>query len=313
MRDLALSGYLLSLAKGIRERSTDFRFKDFAVLELPLPPVAEQKAIVNFLDRKSSQIDKAIRVKEQQITLLKERKQLLIQNAVIRGLNPEAPTRDSGVEWIGKIPAHWNIKANRALFRERVEQGRDGLPLLSVSIHSGVSEEEVSDEENIRGRVKIADKSKYNLVCPGDIAFNMMRAWQGGIGEVRKQGMVSPAYIIAIPSPEVLPKFFEYQYRTPIFIQQMDRHSKGITDFRKRLYWDGFKQLMTLVPPIAEQRTIIEHIDTELARQDKSAILLDQQIAKLKEYKATLSNSAVTGKIKVPGVMEPHGKEEALA
>jgi len=186
------------------------------------------------------------------------------------------------------------------------------LPLLSVSIHSGVSEDEVSDEENVRGRVKIEDRSKYSLVCPGDIAFNMMRAWQGAIGEVRTSGMVSPAYTIAIPSREILPKFFEYQYRTPIFIQQMDRHSKGITDFRKRLYWDSFKQLITLVPPIEEQKNIVEYINTELAMQDKAIGLLDQQITKLKEYKTTLINNAVTGKIKVPGVVEPQEKEEAL-
>lgn len=271
----------------------------------PVPPLSEQKAISSFIEQKSRSIEKAIRVKEQQITLLKERKQILIQNAVTRGLNPDAPVRDSGVEWIGEIPAHWDVMANRALFAERVEPGRDGLPLLSVSIHTGVSEEEVSEEENIRGRVKIADKTKYNLVRPGDIAFNMMRAWQGAIGEVRTEGMVSPAYTIAVPSKKIVPKFFEYQYRTRIFIQQMDRNSKGITDFRKRLYWDGFKQLVTIVPPIEEQETIVEHINKEMVKQDKAVSLLEQQITKLKEYKATLINSAVTGKIKVPGVVEP--------
>lgn len=272
---------------------------------LPVPDKNEQTSIANFIDQQSARIDKAIRVKEQQIVLLKERKQILIQNAVTRGLKPDAPMRDSGVEWIGEIPAHWDVMANRALFTERVEPGRDGLPLLSVSIHSGVSEEEVSDEENIRGRVKITDKTKYNLVRPGDIAFNMMRAWQGAIGEVRTEGMISPAYTIAMPSKKIVAKFFEYQYRAPIFIQQMDRNSKGITDFRKRLYWDEFKQLSTLVPPTEEQEAIVEYIDREVAKQDRAVSLLEQQITKLKEYKATLINSAVTGKIKVPGVVEP--------
>jgi len=276
-----------------------------ANLKLLEPQLAEQVAIADYLDDKVSQVDKAICSKEQQINLLKERKQILIQSAVTRGLNPDAPMRDSGMEWIGEIPEHWEVMANRALFTERVEPGRDGLPLLSVSIHSGVSEEEVSDEENIRGRVKIRDKTKYNLVRPGDIAFNMMRAWQGAIGEVRAEGMISPAYTIAMPSQKIVPKFFEYQYRTPIFIQQMDRNSKGITDFRKRLYWDEFKQMITLVPPIEEQEAIVEYIDREVAKQDRAVSLLDQQITKLKEYKASLINSAVTGKIKVPGVVKP--------
>ncbi|WP_434701500.1 restriction endonuclease subunit S [Pseudomonas sp. D1-36] len=305
MRDLALSGYLTSLAKGIRERSTDFRFKDFSELLLPVPPFEEQSLIASFLDKKLTQIDRAIRVKERQIDRLKERKQILIQQVVTRGLDSHAPMQDSGLEWIGEIPAHWSMMANRALFRERVEPGREDLPLLSVSIHSGVSEEEISEEENIRGRVKIEDKSKYICVRPGDIAFNMMRAWQGAIGAVRVEGMVSPAYTIAIPRPSLDARYFEYQYRTPGFIQQMDRYSKGITDFRKRLYWDGFKQLITLVPPIDEQQSIIEYIEQAMQKQNAAVALLEQQISKLKEYKAILINTAITGKIKVPGVVEP--------
>lgn len=275
-----------------------------------LPPVAEQKLIADYLDRRLVDLSQAIQIKERQIERLKERKQILIQQAVTRGLDPLAPMRDSGIEWIGEIPAHWDVMANRALFRERVEPGREDLPLLSVSIHSGVSEEEISEEENIRGRVKIEDKSKYIRVRPGDIAFNMMRAWQGAIGAVRVEGMVSPAYTIAVPRPGLDARYFEYQYRTPGFIQQMDRYSKGITDFRKRLYWDGFKQLTTLVPPLEEQLAIIEFIEQAMMKQNAAVALLEQQITKLKEYKATLINSAVTGKIKVPGVVEPSENEE---
>ncbi|GHD40752.1 type I restriction enzyme, S subunit [Marinobacter persicus] len=304
-RNRDMVGHFVICSKGVGTIQRNLYWPQVKRMPVVYPDLPEQKAISNLLDQKTTQIDKTIRVKEQQITLLKERKQILIQNAVTRGLNPETPMRDSKFEWIGEIPAHWDVMANRALFAERVEPGREGLPLLSVSIHSGVSEEEVSEEENVRGRVKIADKTKYNLVRPGDIAFNMMRAWQGAIGEVRTEGMISPAYTIAMPSQKIVPKFFEYQYRTPIFIQQMDRNSKGITDFRKRLYWDGFKQLITLVPPIEEQGAIVEYIDREVAKQDRAVSLLDQQITKLKEYKATMINSAVTGKIKVPGVVEP--------
>lgn len=266
---------------------------------LTIPPVGEQSAIANYLDRKIEQIHHAIVIKEQQISLLKERKQILIQNAVTRGLNPEATTCDSGVEWIGEIPEHWEIRANRSLFSERVEPGFEGLPLLSVSIHSAVSSEEIDEEENIRGRVKIEDKSKYNLVKPNDIVFNMMRAWQGAIGAVKVKGMVSPAYIIATPHSEINAQYFEYQYRCPNFIQQMDRFSKGITDFRKRLYWNEFKQLKTLVPPIKEQTAIVTYIEFESTKIEKTIALQQQQIERLKEYKVTLINSAVTGKIKV--------------
>lgn len=263
------------------------------------PELSQQIAIANFLDETTAHIDEAIAIKEKQIALLRERQKVIIQKTVTKGLKSNVPMTDSGIEWIGDIPVHWNVFANRALFSERVEQGRDGLPLLSVSIHSGVSKQEISDEENVRGRVKIEDKSKYILVNPGDIAFNMMRAWQGGIGAVSTEGMVSPAYTVAKPNSLINAEFFELQYRCPEFIQQMDRYSKGITDFRKRLYWVNFKQLSTVVPPIDEQKEIVECVKNLSDKTDSGVSLLREQIGKLKEYKATLINSAVTGNIKV--------------
>jgi len=285
------------------------RYDEMKSVIMGVPPLSEQIAIASFLDRKTAQIDQAVAIKEKQTDLLKERKQILIQNAVTRGLNPDTPMRDSGVEWIGEIPAHWDFLANRALLRERIEAGEDGLPLLSVSIHTAVSSEEMSEDENIRGRIKIEDKTKYNLVQPGDIAFNMMRAWQGAIGAVKVMGMVSPAYIVATPNERMMSSYFEYQYRCPQFIQQMDRNSKGITDFRKRLYWGEFKQLLTVVPPIEEQTAIVAHIETQSTKIDRAIALQQQQIDKLKEYKATLINSAVTGKIRVPELVESSAPE----
>lgn len=110
LRNLALSGFISSLAKGIRERSTDFRYADFAELLLPIPSYLEQQKIAQFLDDKTAKIDQAVDLAEKQIALLKEHKQILIQNAVTRGLNPDVPLKDSGVEWIGQVPEHWEVK-----------------------------------------------------------------------------------------------------------------------------------------------------------------------------------------------------------
>ena len=271
----------------------------YANFPIILQSKKEQQKIVAFLDKKATQINQAIAIKEQQIALLNERKQIVIQQAVTKGLDPNVKMKDSGLEWIGQIPEHWEVFANRAIFSERNESGRDGLPLLSVSIHTGVSDEEMDEDTNVQGRVKIEDKSKYILVKKGDIAFNMMRAWQGAIGAVSVDGMVSPAYIVAKPTERIDANFFEYQYRCPEFIQQMGRYSKGITDFRKRLYWDGFKQLSTIVPPISEQLKIIEFIKALNIQIETVVSVKTQQIQKLKEYKTTLINDAVTGKIKV--------------
>ena len=268
-------------------------------LHISLPPLKEQIRITSFLNQKTAQIDQAIAQKERLIALLQERRQVMIHQAVTQGLNPDVPIKDSGVEWIGKIPAHWEVVSNRSLFVEKNKPGNETLPILSVSIHTAVSSEELSEEDNTRGTIRIQDKSSYKRVDIGDIAFNMMRAWQGAIGAVSTKGMVSPAYIVAEPLGDIEAEFFEHQYRTSDFIQQMNRFSKGITDFRKRLYWEGFKQLKTVLPPKAEQIAVVKFIEKF---SSKTEVIVDRQkeaIRTLKEYRATLINSAVTGKIKV--------------
>jgi len=264
-----------------------------------IPTLGEQTSIADFLDRKTAQIDQAIGIKEKQIELLKERRQILIHRAVTRGLNPDIKLKDSGEEWIGEIPEHWEAVSNRILFQERNEQGNESLAILSVSIHTAVSSEELSEEDNLHGKNRIADKSNYKLVKPNDIVFNMMRAWQGAIGAVRVNGMVSPAYVVAEPIVSISSDFFEFQYRTSAFIQQMERFSKGITDFRKRLYWNEFKQLKTILPPFSEQKEIITYIETITNKIATAISLKEKEIEKLKEYKASLINEVVTGKIKV--------------
>ncbi|HMQ92684.1 MAG TPA: restriction endonuclease subunit S [Amaricoccus sp.] len=276
-----------------------FPAENFKEFQVPIPPLQEQRAIATFLDEKCTKLDAAVRIKEEQIALLRERRQILIQQTVTRGLNPAAPMKDSRIDWIGQIPAHWEVRRNFVLFREMKVSGHADLPVLSVSIHSGVSSEELSDEENIRSIIKIEDRTTYKEVRPGDVAYNMMRAWQGGIGAVSVHGMVSPAYVVARPRSALAADYFELLYRCPAFIRQMDAGSKGITDFRKRLYWDDFKNLLTLVPPRDEQLEIVQHI-ADVSKKIEDAISIKQdQIAALKEYKTSLINAAVTGKIKV--------------
>jgi type I restriction enzyme S subunit len=297
LRYMSNAGYIESLAKGIRERSTDFRFNDFAKLYLPIPPCDEQDRIANFLDHKIAEIDEAIAKKQRLIELFKEQKAILINQAVTKGLNPDVPMRDSGVEWIGEVPANWNIKKNSELFLERKESGSESLPILSVSLHTGVSDFEQDETENIRSKVRIEDKTSYRRVYPGDIAFNMMRAWQGAIGVVKTDGQVSPAYIIATPCRLIDGEYFEYQYRISSFIGQMDRFSKGITDFRKRLYWNEFKRLFTIVPPIDEQKKIIAKIREIAISTDQVVEKIDREIEHIREFRSILISTAVTGKI----------------
>ena len=158
------------------------------------------------------------------------------------------------------------------LYTERNERGNDSLPILSVSIHDGVSSGEMDEEELGKKVNRSSDKSLYKRVCPGDLAFNMMRAWQGAIGVVKNEGMISPAYIAAIPNGELYAPFMNYYMRTDRMIHIINRQSYGLTDFRKRLYWDSFVSIPCRIPCIEEQKRIadfLDHLDEQIEVQKK--------------------------------------------
>lgn len=208
--------------------------------------------------------------------------------------------KPSGLDWLGEMPTNWHVFANRALFKERREAGQDDLPVLSVSLHTGVSDDEQGEEENARARTRMVDRSNYQRVRPGDVAYNMMRAWQGAIGAVRTDGLVSPAYVVAKPTKVLNPSYFEYLYRTELLVGEMNRASKGITDFRKRLYWQEFKQLSTLVPPREEQDRIVAFLDQKTAEIDATIAKKERLIELIKEQKNTRIEKAITEGLEAP-------------
>lgn len=212
---------------------------------------------------------------------------------ILRGEIPKGYIRTvSGIS-----PTDWKRYTFGDIYTERKEPGSEELPLLMVSIHSGVSDGEV-DEEDLPKKVKrIADKSQYKKAVSGDLVFNMMRAWQGAIGTVRTTGMVSPAYIVAEPNDTVYPLFMDYYTRTPQMINQIDRQSYGVTDFRKRLYWDSFIPIGCILPPVAEQQKIAAILTT----QDKVIELKEKRLAEKQRQKKYLMQQLLTGKKRLPG------------
>jgi type I restriction enzyme S subunit len=183
------------------------------------------------------------------------------------------------------------------LFREVSEAGDESLPVLSVSIHHGVSDRELSDDELERKVSRSEDKSKYKKVANGDLVYNMMRAWQGGFGTVQIDGMVSPAYVVARPRGQLCTAFVEHLLRTPMAVEEMRRHSHGVTDFRLRLYWDDFKSILVAAPPAKEQVAIVDAIGEETAKISALIGTAESVISLLEERRAALISAAVTGKI----------------
>lgn len=202
--------------------------------------------------------------------------------------------RDSGVEWLGEVPAHWTTVRLGALFREAVDEGCEGLPILSVSIHDGVSDRELGDEEMDRKVTRSDDATKYRRVEPGDLVYNMMRAWQGGFGTVTVSGMVSPAYVIARPTTDLATSFVEQLLRTSAAVEEMRRLSKGVTDFRLRLYWDEFKTLKIAIPSEPEQASIAAFLGRETAKIDGLIAEQERLIELLAEKRRAVVSHAVT-------------------
>ena len=198
---------------------------------------------------------------------------------------------------LGLAPANWKRYTFGDIYTERKEPGDENLPLLMVSIHSGVSDGEVDAAELPKQVKRIEDKSQYKKAVSGDLVFNMMRAWQGAIGTVRTTGMVSPAYIVAEPNDKAYPLFMDYYSRTPQMINQIDRQSYGVTDFRKRLYWDSFAPISCTLPPIEEQQKIA----TILTTQDRVIELKEKQLAEKQRQKKYLMQQLLTGKKRLPG------------
>lgn len=225
--------------------------QNFAMI---LPPESEQQRISEYLEAKCTRINAVIEQTQVSIEEYKKFRQTVITQAVMRGIYGCRQMKDSGAEWIGEIPEEWETFRVAALYEERKENGNDELPILTVSINTGVSDRELSDEESERVFVRSEDRSKYMRVYPGDLTYNMMRAWQGAFGAVRVDGMVSPAYVIVKPRREIDSRYMEALLRTQPAKEEMKRYSHGIADFRLRLYWDKFRTIKVCFPPIEEQR-----------------------------------------------------------
>ena len=171
------------------------------------------------------------------------------------------------------------------------------MPILSISIHDGITDEEMAPEDRDRRVSQIEDRTKYKRVAPNDLAYNMMRAWQGAFGAVTVDGLVSPAYVVAEPMIEFRTAYIENLLRTPIAIEEMRRYSRGIADFRMRLYWDYFRDLKVCLPPLEEQDKILSMINRETSRIDLLTEKTQRSIDLLKERRAAFITAAVTGQI----------------
>lgn len=214
--------------------------------------------------------------------------------------------RESGLPWMPKVPEDWQVLRNGRLFGHRVETGFPDLPILEVSLRTGVC---VRDMENLKRKQVMSQKEKYKRAVKDDLAYNMMRMWQGAVGPVPVDGLVSPAYVVVKPYPEANSHYFCYLFRTAAYMNEVNKFSRGIVADRNRLYWESFKQMPSPVPPRPEQDQIVVYLRAEDAHIARFIKVKRDLIALLTEQKLRIIDWAVTRGLDASVVLRPSGIE----
>jgi type I restriction enzyme, S subunit len=266
----------------------------FANMPVLLPPKQEQKKIIDYLDRETTEIDALIAEKEHMLTLLDEKREALISHAVTHGLDPSISMKPSGIDWIGDIPQHWKLERAKNLFSVRDERSKTGdEELLSVSHITGVT----ARAEKQVYMFKAEDMTGYKRCMKEDFITNTLWAWMGAMGISPLDGIVSPDYHVYAFKGDLLPEFMELLCRSKPFIAEVIRWSKGVWSSRLRLYPESFFEIQFPVPPKSEQQDLIAKIEEEDGKsRDLKKALMDS-IVLLRERRSSLIIAAVTGQI----------------
>lgn len=210
---------------------------------------------------------------------------------MIEELLPYTDYRESGLAWLKTIPRHWLTARNGILFQQRNDTRFPNLPILEVSLRTGVRIREFSSSKR---KQVMADASKYKRACAGDVAYNMMRMWQGAVGVAPVDGLVSPAYVVARPFPGTQSRYYTALFKCELYMGEIDAASRGIVKDRNRLYWDQFKQMQSLAPPPDEQVAIVKFLDHANGKIERAIRAKRKLIGLLNEQKQAIIHRAVT-------------------
>jgi len=291
---------------GIRE-GKNISFPELSYSFLPIPPINEQTAIAEFLDDRTTKIDQAIAIKQKQIELLKERRQIAIHDAVTRGLNPDVRLKDSGVEWIGDIPEHWETKKIKHIYKNSFSGGTPSTDILKFW-DGGISWISSADVKS-----SFITKTLRNISALGLKNSSANIAPNGSIIIVTRSGILQHTLPIAMVMKDMAinqdikcfilrPEMVLTEYFLN-FVQ--GKNNEILVETRKQgatvesIEMSNFANLSIVLPPLNEQKLIVNYINQYFSKFNDLINLKHNEIEKLKEFKGSLINSVVTGKVKV--------------
>lgn len=285
LRELARNGFIQSLAKGVRERSTDFRYKEFSEVLLPVPPLSIQNRIADFLNEKTAAIDKYIKARKEMFNLFQEHTETLLFKG---GIDNTGKRKKSGIFWLPEIPETWTTDKAKRLFADISIKNYPDETILSATQDKGVIPRSDNDDSVV---MPSGDRSNYKLVEIDDFVISL-RSFQGGIEYSAYRGLVSPAYTVLKAKTEIGTSFYKYLFKTSYFISALNTIITGIRD-GKNINYSDFAELILPVPPLEEQKRIGEILD----KQQELIHLYQKEITFLHEYRTRLISDAVFGKI----------------
>ena len=282
--------------------------QDLLSLKIPYISVEEQKSIASFLDKKCGEIDSLISLQEEMITELQAYKQSLITETVTKGLDPNAPMKDSGEEWLGEIPSDWELLPIRALFTKRNKKNDPIISKERLSLSIGIGITRYADKTTNLDRFK-EDFTAYQLAYPDDIVLNSMNMIVGAVGKSAFTGCVSPVYYVITAKEGVDPNFYAYLLNSPKIrevyhslgrgIYAIERGEGRVNTCRLKVPYYDFSIIKVPVPSYEEQIKIATYLDEKTQQIDSLIALKQDKIAELKDYKKSVIYEYVTGKKRV--------------
>lgn len=302
--------YLMSevIARSVGISYPAINASDLMCLKGPVPSAYEQAAIATFLDCETNKIDALIGEQRRLIDLLKEKRQAVISRAITKGLNPNVPMRDSEVAWLGRVPAHWMKKRLKALFRQEKRQGYPHKDVLSVYREFGVI---LKDSRTDNFNKTPEDVSSYQLVEPGDLVVNKMKAWQGSLGISDLSGITSPDYVVFVPLHSDSAVYLHLLLRSKAMVSMYLSISNGIRLAQWRIEPEAFLTQPAFLPPAEEQHAIASFLIEQASKWDALIAEAEAGIDLLQQRRSALISAAVTGKIDVRGLVSQPEAEAA--
>lgn len=282
-------------ADAVTSTIQNFNADRYGNLSIPLRPVEAQAAIVRYLDCETAKIDELITEQQSLIELLVERRSAVVDSVVTAGLDRTAVTRDPGVPWLGAIPAHWQVRPLWSMFRRIKDVDHPEERMLSVFRDYGVV------TKDSRGNINqtAENRSIYQLVHPGWLVTNRMKAWQGSVGISSLRGIVSGHYICFAPQHEEDDVYLNWLFRSPRYAAGYGLISRGVRIGQAEIDNDHYRLLPVVVPPLTEQKAIAATLDEKTAKID---ILIDEAerfIELTRERRSALITASVAGDLDV--------------